>query len=135
MKTEKNIEEFTKFVIKEANVEGPSADFLKKVMDSVKLENKLSLSNVYKPVISKSVWAVIAIAFVFLSFFIFIGASQDSMKLPNINFALFNEIVSTNLFERIHFSDTFTFSFVLFSLLAILQLIIIKNYFNKQNTV
>lgn len=135
MKTEKNIEEFTKFVIKEASIEEPSADFLTKVMDSVKLENKLSVSKVYKPVISKSAWGVIAITFVFFGIFILTGVSQDSMKLPNINFSIFNEIVSTNLFGRIHFSDIFTFSFVLFSLLVILQLAAIKNYFNKQNMV
>lgn len=135
MKTEKNIEEFTTYIMKEANIEAPSTDFLNKVMDSVKLENKLSLSKVYKPLISKSAWVIITIVIVFLSIFIFTESSQNSMKLPNINFALFNEIVSTNLFERIHFSDTFTFSFVLFSLLVILQLVVIKNYFNKQNTV
>jgi hypothetical protein len=135
MKTEKNIEEFIKFIIKEANVEEPSADFLNKVMDSVKLENKLSLSKVYKPVISKSVWVAITMAIVALCIFILTGTSQNSIKMPNIHFALFDEIASINLFERIHFSDTFTFSFVLFSLLVILQLVVIKNYFNRQNPV
>lgn len=135
MKTEENIEEFTKYIMKEANVEEPSADFLNKVMNSVKLEHKVSLSNVYKPLISKSAWAVIAIVLVSLSIFILTDTSQNSMKLPNINFALFDKIASINLFERIHFSDTFTFSFVLFSLLVILQLFLIKNYFNKQKTV
>ena len=135
MKTEKNTDEIIKFVIKEASVEEPSADFLNKVMNSVKLENKLSLSNVYKPLISKSAWAVIAFVLVSLNIFILTDSSQNSMKLPNIHFALFDKIASINLFERIHFSDTFTFSFVLFSLLVILQLVLIKNYFNKQETV
>jgi len=104
-------------------------------MNSVKLEHKVSLSNVYKPLISKSAWAVIAIVLVSLSIFILTDSSQNSMKLPNIHFALFDNIASINLFERIHFSDTFTFSFVLFSLLVILQLVLITNYFNKQEKV
>ncbi|MHB1108588.1 MAG: hypothetical protein ACYCZ2_19700 [Lutibacter sp.] len=135
MKTEKNIEEFTKFIIKEANVEEPSADFLNKVMNSVKLENKLSSSNVYKPVISKSVWVAIAMVIVVLCTYILTGTSHNSIKMPNIHFTLLDEITSIDVFERIHFSDTFTFSFVLFSLLVILQLAVIKNYFNRQNTV
>ena len=135
MKTEKNIEEFIKFAIKEANIEEPSADFLNKVMNSVILESERSLSKIYKPLISKSAWAVIAVVIISFSFFILTGTSQNSMKIPNIHSALFDKIASINLFERIHLSDTFTFSFVLFSLLVILQLVVIKNYFNKQNTV
>jgi hypothetical protein len=135
MKTEKNIEEFTKYIMKEANVEKPSADFLNKVMDSVKMESELSLSKVYRPLISKSAWAAIAVAFVALCIFILTGASQDSLLIPTIHFAIFDKIPSINLFERIQLSETFTFSFVLFSILAILQLVVIKNYFNKHNRI
>jgi hypothetical protein len=135
MKTEKNIEEFTKYIMKEANVEKPSADFLNKVMDSVKMESELSVSKVYQPLISKSAWASIAVAFVALCIFILTGTSQDSLLIPNIHFTILDKISSINLFERIHLSETFTFSFVLFSILVILQLIVIKNYFNKHNMV
>ncbi len=135
MKTEKNIEEFTKNIMKEANVEEPSADFLNKVMDSVKMESELSLKKIYRPLISKSAWAAITVAFVALCIFILTGASQDSLLIPTIHFTIFDKIPSINLFERIHLSETFTFSFVLFSILVILQLVVIKNYFNKHNMV
>jgi ribosome-binding factor A len=128
MKTEKNIEEFTKYIMKEANVEKPSADFVNKVMNSVKMESDLSVSKVYQPLISKSAWAAITVAFVALYIFILTGTSQDSLLIPNIHFTLLDKISSINLFERIHLSETFTFSFVLFSILVILQLIVIKNY-------
>jgi len=133
MKTEKNIEEFTKYIMKEANVEEPSADFLIKVMSSVKLERKRYTSKIYKPLISKSAWAVIAFVIISLSIFILEGNSKNSMKIPNTHIALFDRIASINIFERIQISETFAFSFVLFSLLVILQLLVIKNYFNKQN--
>ena len=134
MKTEKNIEEFTKYIMKEANVEEPSADFLIKVMSSVKLERKRYTSKIYKPLISKSAWAVIAFVIISLGVFI-LGGTSNSMKIPNTHIALFDRIASINIFERIQISETFAFSFVLFSLLVILQLLVIKNYFNKQNTV
>jgi len=133
MKTEKEIEEFTKYIMKEANVQEPSADFLSKVMHSVKIESELSLSKVYQPLISKSAWAAIAVGIVVLCVFILTGTSQNSVLIPNIHFTIFDKISSINFFERIHLSDTFTFGFVLFSFLVILQLIVIKNYFNKHN--
>jgi len=135
MKTEKDIEEFTKYIMKEANAEKPSADFLNNVMDSVKMESELSLSKVYQPLISKSAWAAIAIACVALCIFILTGASQDSLLIPNIQLTILDRISSINIFERIHLSQTFTFSFVLFSIFVILQLVVIKNYFNKHNRV
>ena len=135
MKTEKDIEEFTKYIMKEANVEEPSADFLNKVMNSVKLESELSKTRVYQPLISKSAWAAIAVGFIVLCFIIITGNFQDTVLIPNVHFTLFDQISSINLFERIHLSDTFTFGFVLFSFLVILQLIVIKNYFNKQRMI
>ncbi|MBK5208696.1 MAG: hypothetical protein JJE44_04230 [Flavobacteriaceae bacterium] len=135
MKTEKNMDEFTKYIMMEADVEAPSADFLNKVMDSVKLESKLSLSEVYKPLISKSVWAIITAAIIALSIFIVTGTSQNPTMFSTIDLDIFNKINSVNLLGRIHFSDTFTLSFVLFSIFVILQLVVIKNYFNKQNIV
>lgn len=135
MKTEKNMDEFTKYIMMEADVEAPSADFLNKVMDSVKLESKLSSSEVYKPLISKSVWAIITAAIIALSIFIVTGTSQNPTMFSTIDLDIFNKINSVNLLGRIHFSDTFTLSFVLFSIFVILQLVVIKNYFNKQNIV
>lgn len=135
MKTEKNIEESVKYLIQEASVEAPSADFLNKVMDSVKLESKLSLSEVYKPLISKSGWAIITAAIVALSIFIVTGISRNPTLFSIIDLDIFNKINSVNLFRRIHFSDTFTLSFVLFSIFVILQLVVIKYYVNKQNIV
>lgn len=135
MKTEKNMDEFTKYIMMEADVEAPSADFLNKVMDSVKLESKPSLSEVYKPLISKSVWAIITAAIIALSIFIVTGTSQNPTMFSTIDLDIFNKINSVNLLGRIHFSDTFTLSFVLFSIFVILQLVVIKNYFNKQNIV
>lgn len=135
MKTEKNMDEFTKYIMMEADVEAPSADFLNKVMDSVKLESKPSLSEVYKPLISKSVWAIITAAIIALSIFIVTGTSQNPTMFSTIDLDIFNKINSVNLLGRIHFSDTFTLSFVLFSIFVILQLVVIKNYFNKKNIV
>jgi len=133
MNSDKKIEEFTKYIIKEANIETPSSDFVNKVMESVKLESKISLSSVYKPLISKSTWFIITVLIVIVSFFIITETPQDSTLLTKMNFDVFKNLPSINFFEKIHFSNLFTFSFVLFSVLVLFQLVAIKNYFNKQN--
>lgn len=135
MKADKNIEDFTKYIMNEAEVETPSADFLNNVMDSVKLESELSSSKVYKPLISKSAWVIITLVFVALSLFILTGNSQTSTLLSKLDLSFFDKLPSFNLFERIHFSTTFTFTFILFSILVVFQLYVIKNYFNKQDII
>lgn len=142
MKTDKNIEKFTKYIIKEGQVESPSPDFLDKVMTSVKLEHKLSLAKVYKPLISKKVWVLIAIVFIVVSGSILKGKPLDNSILSNLDFSFFDKLSSFNIFENIpsinifdsiHFSNTFTFSTMFFSVLVIFQIIVIKNYINRAN--
>ncbi len=133
MKPDKNIEKFTKYIIEEAQVESPSSNFVNKVMDSVKLESKLSISRVYKPLISKPAWIVIMVVFVALSIFILAGNYENATIFSKIDLTFLDKILSFNLFERIHFSTTFTFSFVIFSILVLIQIAAIKNYFNKQH--
>ena len=144
MKPIKNIEEITKYIIKEAQIESPSEDFLDKVMNSVKLESKLSLTKVYQPLISKSAWLLIIMVFFGLSIFMLAGNSENSNFLSKVatssfdkitSIKVFKSISSINIFENIHFSTTFTYSFVFFSILVMLQLFFIKNYFNKQNSI
>ena len=144
MKPIKNIEEITKYIIKEAQIESPSEDFLDKVMNSVKLESKLSLTKVYQPLISKSAWLLMITVFFGLSIFMFAGNSENSYVLSKVGVSFFDKITSIkvlenissiNIFKNIHFSSTFTYSFIFFSILVMLQLYFIKNYFNKQNSI
>jgi len=144
MKPTKNIEEITKYIIKEAKVESPSENFLDKVMNSVKLERKLSLTKVYQPLISKSAWLLISTVFFALSILILSANSENSYLLSKVNVSFFDKITSIkiletissiNIFKNIHFSSTFTYSFVFFAVLVMLQLLVIKYYFNKQNSI
>jgi hypothetical protein len=135
MKQDKNIEKFTKYIIKEAQIESPSKNFVNKVMDAVKLENELSAIKIDKPLISKPIWVLIIVAFAVSCIFILTGFSQSTTIFSKINFTFLDEIPTVNLFESIHFSNTFTFSFMFFSILVLFQLFAIKNYFNRQNAV
>lgn len=135
MKEDKNIEKFTKYVIKEVGTETMSNNFLDDVMKSVKLESEKSRIITYKPLIPKSVWGLIIVLFIALAVFVFTGSTLNHYLLSALDFKVIDDISQIDLFKNIHFSKTFTFSFILFSLLVLVQLFVIKNYFNKQNAI
>ena len=132
MKRDKNIEKFTKYIIKEAKFETPSNEFLNKVMDSVKLEKAPALSKAYKPLISNPFWVLILISFIALSIYILTGTSTYPTVFSKIDVSFLDKLPSLNFFENIHFSSTFTLSFVFFSILVLFQLLVIKNYYNRE---
>lgn len=131
MKTTKNIEDFTKYIMNEVDVEKPSKDFLINVMDAVNLENNASLSILYKPLIPKSVWVLIVVLFVALSIFVLTESTVNYYLLSQIDLPIIENVLAIDLFKNIHFSKTFTFSFIVFSAFVVVQLYFIKNYFNK----
>lgn len=134
MKTEKKIEEFTKQLIKEAGVESPSSNFVKNIMSSIAVEKSSIKKLTYTPIISKPVWVVMALFFSAICVFIVTGMVDASVFQKYLNFNIFSKIATLNLFENIRFSPTFTFSFVVFSILVWVQLVVIRNFVNKQNS-
>ena len=61
MSKKPEIDDFTKYVIKEAGLESPSSDFVLNVMNVVKKEEKLSAVLTYKPIISNFSWFIIGL--------------------------------------------------------------------------
>jgi len=59
-KQSKNIEQITKNIIKEGGLHQPSPNFLSNVMETIEVQ-KLNESIVYKPLISKNMWLVLAV--------------------------------------------------------------------------
>ena len=135
MKTTENIEGFTKYIMKEVDVEKPSTDFLFKVMETVKSDSKVPLSIIYKPLIPKSVWVLIVILFVVLSVFVLTGSTVNYYLLSQIDVPIVEKVLAFDLFKNIHFSKTFTLSFIVFSAFVMVQLFFIKNYYNNQQSI
>lgn len=127
------IEDFTAFLMREVDKDVPSNDFVMNVMNSIEIENKSVLS--YKPLIPNSVWVLIIILFLALAVYIFTGSTVNYYLISTLDIDVLNELSEIDLFKNISFSRTFTFSFILFSALAVVQLFVIKNYFNKQNAI
>jgi len=135
MKEDKNLEKFTEYIVNEVGMETPSTNFLDNVMKSVKLECKTSASVIYKPLISKSVWGLIIVLFFALIVFVVTGSTVNHYFIEAIDLKIINDISEIDLFKNIHFSKTFTFSFMLFSAFVVIQLFVIKNYINKHRSI
>ena len=135
MKKDKKIEKFTTFLMNEIDVNTPSDNFVIDVMKSVEVESEKSRLIVYKPLIPISVWILIFILFLAVSVYVFTGSTVNYYLISTLDINVLNELSEIDLFKHISFSRTFTFSFILFSVLVLIQLFVIKNYFNKQNAV
>ena len=132
MKREKNIEEFSKYVMKEAKTNSPSKDFVANVMEVIETDFEAATGLKYQPLISKKGWLMVAVLFVAVCVFIYTGNFETPELLSSIDLSFLNKIPSFNLFESINVSNTFLVSILLFAIFAMLQLLTIKNIFNKQ---
>lgn len=134
MKEDKNIKDFTKYLMDEIDVDTPSENFLTNVLKSIEIEAEIKSVKPYKPLISKSVWGLIAILFIALIVFVVTGSTVNHYLIEVIDVKIINDLSEIDLFKNIHFSKTFTFSFMLFSAFVMIQLFVIKNYFNKHQS-
>jgi len=126
-----NIEDFTKFIMNEAGTKTPSVNFVDAVMGKVSLENKPVIETVYKPVISKRSWFIIAIMTVAFCVYLILGNPSSSSLDTIIDLSFFNKLSEITFFESIQIPNLFSISFIFFTVLVLFQLVAIKNYFNS----
>ena len=132
MKKNKNIEELTKYIIQEAQLESPSVGFTDRVMAAVRTEEIESALPNYQPVISKRGWFLIAFLLVGICSFVFTGNFENPEVLTSIDLSFLESVSSINLFEGIEISNIFLISTLLFAIFALMQLLTIKNFINRQ---
>jgi hypothetical protein len=135
MKTSKNIEDFTKYIITEVSSEKPSSNFVDKVMDTIKTENSITSIKAQHPLISKRGWVIVSLLIVGVFILVLTGNFENPEFVSKIQGTISSKLNAFNLFEGIRISKLFTFSFVFFSALVVLQIVFIKNYFNRQNAI
>ncbi|MCF6182196.1 hypothetical protein [Lutibacter sp.] len=131
MKTNKNIKDFTKYIIRESSLEKPSDDFVYKVMDSINLESNAIYESKYKPLISKLGWIIISLGLILSSIYFWSKKFYKSNYLADLNLSFLTNFSLTKIFNEINIPNTFSIVFVFFTVLVIIQLIVIKKYFYK----
>ena len=125
---DKNVEQFIEKVIKETSLETPSFDFTSKVMAQVALEQSKTIT--YKPLISKTTWIALFTGIAAVLAYAFFGGSPENKLDINIS-AFFSERIS-GLIPNLHFSDVTTYSVLIIAVMALVQIQLLKHYFDKR---
>jgi len=122
---DKNVEKFIDKIMSEASLETPSFDFTAKIMAQV-LVAKEAKTISYKPLISKSVWYFMGIFFgIMFGYSFFVGSTESQFDID-----LSAKISS--LIPNFNFSDSTTYSILIVTLMVLIQIPLLKNYFDKR---
>lgn len=128
----KYLEDFTKKVVKNTTLESPSVHFTSEIMSQVTALNDKSIT-VYKPLISKNVWCLIALGFILLcAYFILVPETQQSSRFDAFDFSAFTNNKFSSALSGITVSKTLAYAVALFGLMFAIQIPILKHYFDKR---
>lgn len=127
---DKKLEAFVKKLMANDKLEKPSADFTNNVLKQLNVESK---AIVYKPLIPKWMWLVVALSvLLILSYSLLFNQDAVSgsklselLRLSKFEFNVYNDI-------SFNFSKTLIYSVVAFALMIGLQIPLLKSYINRR---
>jgi hypothetical protein len=124
MEEDKFIEKLVDHIMKDQKLESPSVDFTSKVMVQVTVAKSSNVTQ-YKPLISKSgLIGIICFIIALVTYSILNKTSQTSSLSQFFNFNFTN-----NFLGLFHFSKITTYSVVLATIMFLIQIPLLKNYF------
>jgi hypothetical protein len=128
--SDKNIEQLINKMMTAEKLQSPSIDFTSKIMANVQILEEKKLKT-YKPLISKPIWISIGIAVALLVIYVSLfSVSENDIKLDEIG-KLYSNKVST-AFSGIHFSKNIFYAILILPIMILVQVGILKNYFDKK---
>lgn len=125
--SDKNIEQLIDKMMAENTLDSPSFDFTSKIMSEVLILEQKKLKT-YKPLISQSVWIFIGLVLAGL----IIYASLFSETSQNLEIGKIYTDKISNLFSGIHLSKTIIYAILIVPFMVLLQIGVLKNYFDKK---
>jgi hypothetical protein len=125
--SDKNIENLIDKMMAEDTLESPSIDFTSKIMSQVLVAEK-SKTKVYKPLISKTTWIFIGIALSFLVIYnVYFVGTENNLEIGKSYTDKISAIVS-----GIHISKTIIYAILIVPFMILVQIGLLKNYFDKK---
>ncbi len=126
---DKQIEKLVDSIMKDNMIESPSIDFTSKVMSKV-LASKTSNVTLYKPLIPKSVFIAFFGCIIILFIYLLIsGVKQENSWFSQIKFDFLYNNGLSSLFKV---SKVMLYAVVSTTIMLLVQISFLKNYFNKQ---
>jgi hypothetical protein len=130
---DQKLEAMIERLVQDDILESPSLDFTEKVMHKIQaLET--SSSTLYKPLISRNTWLLIAFLFMSLVAYIILNANPSEgqwlsfVEVPELNFDLFDHF-------KVDLSASLKYGALLLTVLIGVQITVIKTYFDRDLSV
>ena len=124
---DKKIESLIAKMIAEDTLQSPSIDFTSKIMSQVLVAEKSKIK-AYKPLISKSVWIFIGICLLALTIY----SVYSNSEISNFEIARLYSDKASVLFSGIHFSKNILYAILIVPFMILIQIGLLKNYFDKK---
>ena len=128
--TEQHFDNLAKKVLKNASLEKTSIDFTANIMTTIEAESKKHFT--YKPLISKIGWFTIIVILSGVSIYMMISNNENSIVFNNLDFSLVSNNGLIEAISGIKFSKTLALAVGFFGIAWLVQLSLLKNYFNKR---
>lgn len=129
--TEQHLDELTKKMMNSTELESPSSNFTENIMAHIETVEIAPIPS--KPLISKGVWILIGLVVTGLILYSFFGGLESTGWFDQINY---EGVIENNrlseAFSGIKISNTVLYSAILFGVFMMIQVSILKNYFNKR---
>lgn len=128
----KQMDNLIRKVIEKVPLEEPSSNFTAQIM--AQLENtQQSETTMYRPLISKAAWFTIFGAVAALIIYTLNDlqpAAAGSYRDVDFSFLVSKKVVNT--FSQLTFSNTLLYAFLSFSIMLLIQVSVLKSYFDKR---
>ena len=125
--SDKEIENLIEKMMSENTLESPSFDFTSKIMSQVLVAEKSKIK-AYKPLISKTTWIFIGVSLVTLTAY----ALYYNNDISNFEIAKTYSDKASALFSGIHFSTNVLYALLIVPFMVLIQIGVLKNYFDKK---
>jgi len=127
------LDELSKKVITASNLEKPSLDFTANIMSNINIETKRSESTIYKPLISKRTWFVVAVIFIIVCAYVLLGNTSGSIGwFTDVDFSFVPSFNVANVLPEISFSKTVLYAIVVLTLMLFIQIPLLKKHFDNR---
>ncbi|PTT08916.1 hypothetical protein DBR27_07075 [Flavobacterium sp. HMWF030] len=125
--SDKNIENLIEKMMSETTLQSPSIDFTSNIMSQILVTEKAKIKP-YKPLISISTWIFIGITLAILVLYnVFFAETQNNLEIGKSYTDKISALVS-----GIHVSKTLLYALLIVPFMILIQIGILKNYFDKK---
>ena len=126
------IEKLVSNIMSDIPLDNPSEEFTSKVM--LQLEGLMESKKLsYQPLISKKGWlSILVLIIALITYFILNNSEDNAGWFMNINYSLLFDNIINNTISKFKFSKTVFYAILIMSTMLIVQVPILKSYFNKR---